>query len=612
MNSKKNSANIFMAIGVLLIILSGGFFVTSSWGSFSNEVKELCLFIPMILLFAGHYYVKQKLQLQKTAVCLYYLGVAATAFLGYMLLSNYTAGNFQFSVSVSLLIALAFIIVKIAREKFFLDFILATILVDSFTISLNAEAGNEVNILLISWAVILIGLSFLCKNKNRLFEAEPMIQKTLLILASVQFIACFLHLTLIFFPNWIGKVAEGFVMYAFSGELTEQEFDQWISGNSQEMAFGGIFHYSRPVLLVAPFLAGSLVIALYMVKDLLGKLQEENIKLFKNAGWCIFLATLLLDLNRIIHLNVYEVVFIIFSILMAAQIVMKEKEILYILGFVGMAIEFAEFVFGNVNDYNTLLPYPLVCAVVLLIKWGLDKKEKVLLHIGIYQGIMQIVLLYLKLGKTELSLQGVVDISIIPFLAYVALLVLTAAEFVKFMPEKIWVRSIGVGVATLAFCLMPLHYIPMEEVYYPEWIAMAIFLGMGFFSFAWRGYKNVRATVQRIGLLVPMGILLAHSIGGEHNTVCISVHIVTFLLIMFWGIYKNRKYQWITGLVMLVIEVLIATKEYWSEMPWWCYFLVAGIGFIVMAVIYEKKDSTEEESNHGDKNITEDNQVIEG
>ncbi len=63
---------------------------------------------------------------------------------------------------------------------------------------------------------------------------------------------------------------------------------------------------------------------------------------------------------------------------------------------------------------------------------------------------------------------------------------------------------------------------------------------------------------------------------------------LSFISIIYGFISKQKSY-FFTGLIVLLLNVLIQTRPYWGNMPWWVYLLVTGILLIGFASFNEYK-----------------------
>jgi hypothetical protein len=59
------------------------------------------------------------------------------------------------------------------------------------------------------------------------------------------------------------------------------------------------------------------------------------------------------------------------------------------------------------------------------------------------------------------------------------------------------------------------------------------------------------------------------------------------LLSVIGGFYFKYKSYFFVGIGVLLLNVLLQTRPYWGNFPWWAYLLIAGSLLITVASIYE-------------------------
>ncbi|GKU82776.1 SCO7613 C-terminal domain-containing membrane protein [Niallia sp. NCCP-28] len=92
---------------------------------------------------------------------------------------------------------------------------------------------------------------------------------------------------------------------------------------------------------------------------------------------------------------------------------------------------------------------------------------------------------------------------------------------------------------------------------------------------------------------VEWGILII-SFGLLLFDIFISPHIVDVLMLgslalaaVIGGFYFKYKSYFLVGVIVLLINVLLQTRPYWGNLPWWAYLLIAGTALITVASGYE-------------------------
>lgn len=78
---------------------------------------------------------------------------------------------------------------------------------------------------------------------------------------------------------------------------------------------------------------------------------------------------------------------------------------------------------------------------------------------------------------------------------------------------------------------------------------------------------------------------------NSHYVQADGMYFITFLIILVMYTY-NRKYgpYFLISLISIIVNTFIMTKEFWINLPWWIYVLIAGLVLISFAVNNEMKE----------------------
>ncbi len=117
-----------------------------------------------------------------------------------------------------------------------------------------------------------------------------------------------------------------------------------------------------------------------------------------------------------------------------------------------------------------------------------------------------------------------------------------------------------------------------RELYVMPFIALGIYLG--------RCLQGEYSTlIQRIqwGILIGVSLLLVQD-GLQSNTVydAIIVGTLSFVSILAGVILRIKSYFFV-GSGVLLLNVLLQTRPYWGNLPWWVYLLLSGSLLITVA-----------------------------
>ncbi|WP_416828342.1 SCO7613 C-terminal domain-containing membrane protein [Ectobacillus polymachus] len=132
------------------------------------------------------------------------------------------------------------------------------------------------------------------------------------------------------------------------------------------------------------------------------------------------------------------------------------------------------------------------------------------------------------------------------------------------------------------------------ELYTLPFIGLTIFLS----RHTWKDYKKQMNTIQSIVLLIVTYILVTDAL--KSNTIYDALIIgVLSLASMLGGMHYRMKSYFFVGIGVLLLNVLLQTRPYWGNFPWWGYLIIAGLTLIGFASFYElqkQKKNTDKKS----------------
>ncbi|OEH86986.1 hypothetical protein BHU72_01650 [Desulfuribacillus stibiiarsenatis] len=165
-----------------------------------------------------------------------------------------------------------------------------------------------------------------------------------------------------------------------------------------------------------------------------------------------------------------------------------------------------------------------------------------------------------------------------------------------------------VQTITVVSILLPYYYllyrldvpriIETELIVLP-WILLVIVLST-------RLWSSQQALMKKLeyGVLVAAAIFLLNDTLIQNNPLEGIILGILCLISIIGGFYKRKKSFFFIGIGTLGVNVLINTREYWGNLPWWAYLLAAGLILIVVASLNEI------EKNNGGKKPKINKEVI--
>ena len=125
------------------------------------------------------------------------------------------------------------------------------------------------------------------------------------------------------------------------------------------------------------------------------------------------------------------------------------------------------------------------------------------------------------------------------------------------------------------------RYIKTEIVVLP-FIVLTILLS----THTWKAYKEVMNRIQLIVLLIVTAILVTDALNSDTIYDAMIVGVLSLASILSGMHYRIKSYFFV-GICVLLLNVLLQTKPYWGNFPWWGYLIIAGLTLIGFASAYE-------------------------
>ncbi|MBB6446692.1 hypothetical protein [Bacillus benzoevorans] len=134
----------------------------------------------------------------------------------------------------------------------------------------------------------------------------------------------------------------------------------------------------------------------------------------------------------------------------------------------------------------------------------------------------------------------------------------------------------------------------VTELFVLPYIALTIFLSRR----TWQDYKQVMTLAQTIVLVIVTIILVLDAL--KSNTIYDAIIIgVLSLASIIGGMQYRIKSYFFVGIAVLLLNVLLQTRPFWGNFPWWGYLVIAGltlIGFAGFNELQKQKKDTDSKS----------------
>ena len=157
-------------------------------------------------------------------------------------------------------------------------------------------------------------------------------------------------------------------------------------------------------------------------------------------------------------------------------------------------------------------------------------------------------------------------------------------------PVKSVFNTIGLCLLSLG-SLLSLAVIDLPKGLGLEWFAFSILIPVLAIAFIWRKNKEFASVISIIAVYFTTLLLFVHNTGDKPaNVACAIIFIAYLTILIIVGIIYNDKKNWIVHLVVLVIFIIYVTRNLWTVLPWWVFFVIIGLVFIAVAIFLEKRD----------------------
>ncbi len=262
------------------------------------------------------------------------------------------------------------------------------------------------------------------------------------------------------------------------------------------------------------------------------------------------------------------------------------------------------------NDILSQLEVTLIFAgIIFLIKTVGEKLLKKLYvlkserEIGVMETIdwyavaaLMLIFQMTKIYQEQLALE------IIPYLLLPYLLFSQVNRIDEVSSKRI------VKTLTAISLLFP-YYVVLEKIHVPNliireltvlpWVLVVVFLSKKLWTDRQNLMRKIEYGVLSVVSLILIGDALVHS--NAYEGIILGA---LSLASIIGGMQFKKKSFFFIGLGTLALNILITTRDYWGNMPWWAYLLGAGLVLIAVASLNEI------EKNGGKKKMKYNKEVL--
>lgn len=555
-HGKKASATPLMLVGILFIIVSGGIFVSSSWQYIPDMLKRCFMVIFTAGFFLGSDFVEKKWDLAKTSQGLYYLGVAFSGFTTYAFLWYFDIEEWGKVLAVQCVMSLP-VLYRFVTRRNVLDCIFEMLLLDGMAVSLAfllQEYEVEIIALTASSVTVLNALVLRSYVKSEMEQRKS---------GTAAAVAYTLHL-----------IYAG--VFCFFVTLADVN----------------LFFRLVPALLL-----------LLSVTILYGAYNTQSFRTIQGLFIHYVCFAFAMAIARALGDNVSEELassfwWIWFLFSLAASFLMKRKE-MFLTVMIGTMVCCGIYLVDVrwAKDLEIGFPYALAMAAAVPV-WeiyvGFDLEKKTVSKIAALWGLM-----FLNHCLATMPAEGFR----VHYLRYYAAPVLWGLIFMvaAYLREKSYKKSGIYKTLALTVLFQALLGEPVIRTVIrteegelivnltTEYICVLIGLCIALLGKIWYHKGTGIRLFQFVVTCFLLAVLLIRNIDADNifNVLFLAVSALAMLVI---GTMRGSRRYSIASAVTLILVALYMTRNIWTNIAWWVYLFVAGVGLVVYAIKREKAD----------------------
>ena len=562
MEQKNNNqvSTFLMVVGICFIVVAGSIFASKAWQYVPDIAKQMVLAGVAI----GSYIGAKKLELNgtmhKTSAALYYLG---TAFLGLFVMllfggmwmedgNQRVTGWNEISFILSGLCMLLATAWRFAEKRTTFDFVLTALLADwvIMWIKMLADISVEASALLSAAGILVYTMAY--RNLHTWSWEKQGVECAFHVLYILHGVSFVFHLLLAsaFMDGTMARLA----MAVMTGTIV------FITYTFYEVKEIKVFRYLNSIAVLW-FVQSCVTLCGSLLKD-------TGLADIKLLDWfCFFTASYVIGL------------------------VTKRKEIIismlvfgFIMPFVQVSITFDYHLLSATTHRETAyLPFTLVlmAGMVYLLWQAMD--SRILETRECIRYIIVIAIQSVPMLVAWHASRTFVDGRVYLILTTVSLLtcdLLCSHELVRVM-----LHILNIIMSVITAGSYTLEWIPDD--YKREWVCLLLLITILLFERMgeeikneMRGFKFVSITLMMVFLLLSGAIA-----GGIGNALILGA--VGVVILVLASVYNNRAYAIMSSVVLLLLALYI-TRDFWFQIAWWIYLMIAGVVLVVIAVKKER------------------------
>lgn len=176
-------------------------------------------------------------------------------------------------------------------------------------------------------------------------------------------------------------------------------------------------------------------------------------------------------------------------------------------------------------------------------------------------------------------------LKLVPSLLFIYLLFMQIKRIDREVVKKIW-------ITVTALATLHPYYLIVEEINVPALLEMEVmvlpFLVLTIFlsKKAWSNYRKVMKIIQAVVLVIVAMLIVSDALQSNTINDALIIGGLSILSIIAGMHYRIKSYFFV-GIAVLLVNVLLQTKPFWGNLPWWMYLIIGGATLIGFASFYE-------------------------
>ena len=622
--------DILLKLGIFMVFISGLIFATTSWDIIPNIFKVVVLTIFGILFLALSIFTEQSLKLYKSAFLYWMLSMAFFVFTIIGLLyfeiisteiSLYSNGSLAYGIIFLSITGFLFVSHFKYSDKNLLTTSLYTLCVSIFFIINNFSTDLVATICIFLFISLL--LNVFNRGKNETIEKFA----TVLSYALVGITIGISNASYSFDNEFLIIVAV--LIDLLNIGIVTRRLDSSI-GNylGLYLSYTCIFilfipnyelYTNYPILLM-------LIMSLYTLAININLIQEDKIIKYINSGLYSFLTVFLLrfsygnissiiisliftvfvfiysrvinnrvDIKLYKYLETFTIMILISSIMSITKI---EHPFLTSLAIISVIYCIIYTIYNRLNvgkDMNILYgislllvnimsiigmyAYPILWVVILIVFTSL---YLFVMNYSEDKGIKNTIN---SCGSFILFLESVfvpfVSNNIFEFNEYLV----TIAYIVFLLLIVVVFKNKKITNCIVLYMILPLMYLLINNTIFEPDVEFVLGSIIGFYSlFAILFLFIKNSTLRNIFAIIGCVLLLFNMSSGDSTLICIYMGIIGLVYVII-GYINDKLYPlFVTGIIVILIDLINGLWELWAVLPFWLYLLVIGLSIIAFVM----------------------------